>query len=94
MSKLREAIDKANEAGIDTEVVEKRTENLRQSLSSLYEQRLAVNEAINQYSAMNREQRRLKQNKEVYKQAVVFKNALEMRIRMFEQVDRELKAKS
>ena len=90
MSKLKEAVLKANEVGIDPEVEAKRKENLDLTLASLYKQAAHVKRGIDEYNSMNRQARRVPSNKKQFEMACSIAKVLLQRIDMFEQVKREL----
>lgn len=90
MSKLKEAVLKANEVGIDPNVEEKRKENLDLTLASLYKQAAHVKRGIDEYRSMNRQARRVPSNKKQFEMACSIAKVLLQRIDMFEQVKREL----
>ena len=90
MTKLTEAIKKAEAAGIDPDVNEKRKENLELTLRSLYQQAAKVKRGIDEYKSMNRKTRRIPSNKKQFEMACSIAKVLLQRIDMFEQVQREL----
>ena len=90
MSKLKEAIKKAEAVGVDPQAAEQRKENLKLTLESLYKQASEVKRGIDDYRAMNRATRRIPQNKKQFEMACSIAKVLLQRIDMFEQVQREL----
>ena len=90
MSKLTEAIKKAEAVGVDPEVEVKRKENLDLTLASLYKQAAQVKRGIDEYNSMNRQARRIPSNKKQFEMACGVAKVLLQRIDMFEQVKREL----
>lgn len=86
MSKLKEAIKKANEMEVDPQVAEKRKENLDKVLQVLYKQASDIKKSIDEYNSMNRQARRLPSNKKQFEIAKAMAKSVVQRIDMFEQV--------
>lgn len=90
MSKLKEAIKKANEMEVDPRVAEKRKENLDKVLQVLYKQASDIKKSIDEYNSMNRQARRLSTNKKQFEIAKAMAKSVMQRIDMFEQVKFEM----
>ena len=90
MSKLKEAIKKANEMEVDPQVAEKRKENLDKVLQVLYKQASDIKKSIDEYNSMNRQARRLSSNKKQFEIAKAMAKSVMQRIDMFEQVKFEM----
>lgn len=90
MSKLKEAIKKANEMEVDPQVAEKRKENLDKVLQVLYKQASDIKKSIDEYNSMNRQARRLSSNKKQFEIAKAMAKSVVQRIDMFEQVKFEM----
>ena len=91
MSKLKEAILKANEIELDPNVEEKRRESLDNTIKALQKQASDVKRGIDQYRSMNRKARRIKSNKMQYEYAISLGRVILQRLEMFEQAKSELK---
>ena len=90
MSKLKEAIKKANEMEVDPQVAEKRKENLDKVLQVLYKPASDIKKSIDEYNSINRQARRLSSNKKQFEIAKAMAKSVMQRIDMFEQVKFEM----